>query len=72
MRYLFTTTNKKQTNYKKIEEVIGLGYRVCIWNDKRISQFKDINDMIRSGLSENEVKDIIDKCTVQVSQVSYS
>ena len=50
---------------KKIEEVITLGYRVCIWNDKRISQCKDINDMIRSGLSEYEVKDIIDKCTVK-------
>ena len=50
---------------KKIEEVITLGYRVCIWNDKRINQCKDINDMIRSGLSEYEVKDIIDKCTVK-------
>ncbi len=49
---------------KKIEEVIDLGYRVCIWNDKNISQCKDINDMIMSGLSENEVVTIIEKCSV--------
>ena len=49
---------------KKIEEVIDLGYRVCIWNDKRITEYKDINDMIMSGLSESEVVDIINSNTV--------
>tara|TARA_B100002019_G_scaffold292950_1_gene317963 strand:- start:1018 stop:2043 length:1026 start_codon:yes stop_codon:yes gene_type:complete len=50
---------------KKIEEVIDLGYRVCIWNDKRIKDCKDINDMVMSGLSEIEVIDIINRNTVQ-------
>lgn len=48
---------------KKIEEVIELGYSVCIWNDKRVIGYKDINDMVRSGLSREEVVDIINSCT---------
>jgi hypothetical protein len=38
---------------------------VCIWNDKRIKDCKDINDMIMSGLSESEVLEIINRNTVQ-------
>lgn len=49
---------------KKIEEVIDLGYRVCVWNDNRISDCKDINDMVMNGLTETEIVDIIDKCAV--------
>ena len=44
---------------KKIEEVIDLGYSVCIWNDRRVSDIKDINDMVLSGLSQDEIVDII-------------
>ena len=50
---------------QKIEEVIDLGYSVCIWNDKRISDCKDINDMIQSGLTSEEVIGIINSCTYQ-------
>ena len=50
---------------KKIEEVIDLGYRVCIWNDKRVNACKDINDMVISGLSEIDIIDIINRNTVQ-------
>ena len=49
---------------KKIEEVIDLGYKVCIWNDRRIEDCKDINDMIIKGLSESEIIDIINRNTV--------
>lgn len=45
---------------KKLEEVIELGYTVCIWNDKRVKGLKDINDMIQSGLTPEDVVDIID------------
>jgi uncharacterized protein YeeX (DUF496 family) len=34
-----------------------------LWNDKRVQDLKDINDMIQSGLTKEEVKDIIDKST---------
>jgi hypothetical protein len=46
-----------------MEEVVDLGYRVCIWNDKRITEYKDINEMIINGLSESEVLDIINSNT---------
>ena len=49
---------------KKIDEVIDLGYKVCIWNDRRIEGCKDINDMIMSGLSESEIVEIINRNTV--------
>ena len=48
---------------KKIEEVIDLGYNVCIWNERKVSEFKDINDMILGGLTQNEVVEIINSNT---------
>lgn len=48
---------------KKLEEVIDLGYNVCIWNDKRISECKDINDMVMQGLTTEEIVEIIDTNT---------
>ena len=44
---------------KKLEEVINLGWNVCIWNDRRVSEFKDINDMIQGGLTTDDVVEII-------------
>ena len=49
---------------KKISEVIDLGFKVCIWNDKRVKDCKDINDMIMSGLSQSEVVEIINNCSL--------
>lgn len=48
---------------KKISDVIDLGYSVCIWNDKRVYGLKDINDMMDSGLSQDELIQIINECT---------
>lgn len=48
---------------KKIDEVIDLGYNVCLWNDKRVHDLKDINEMVMSGLTKEEVLSIIDKST---------
>jgi hypothetical protein len=48
---------------KKIDEVIDQGWQVCIWNDKRVSNFKDINDMVKGGLEVDEIIDIINSCT---------
>ena len=44
---------------KKITEVIDLGWKVCVWNDRRVSEFKDINDMIQGGLTQDELVEII-------------
>jgi hypothetical protein len=48
---------------KKINEVIDLGYNVCIWNERRVSEFKDINDMVLGGLTQEEIVEIIDSNT---------
>jgi hypothetical protein len=48
---------------KKIEEVIELGWTVCLWNDMRVSEFKDINDMVNGGLSPETITDIVDNCS---------
>jgi len=48
---------------KKINEVIDLGYNVCIWNERKVSEFKDINDMIMGGLSQEEIVEIINSNT---------
>jgi len=48
---------------KLIEKTIGQGYKVCLWPDT-ITQ-KDINDMIVSGLTSEQVQDIIDRNAVQ-------
>ena len=39
--------------------MIDEGWSVCIWNDRRVSEFKDINEMILGGLSSNDIVDII-------------
>lgn len=50
---------------KKLDEVIDDGYRVCIWNDKRVNELKDINNMVMSGLTSEEIVSIIDNCTTE-------
>ena len=48
---------------KKIEEVIDLGFSVCIWSDRRVEGLKDINEMIMKGLTKKDIVSIIDSCT---------
>ena len=48
---------------KKIDHVISEGYTVCIWNDKRVSDFKDINDMVLNGIPSEEIVNIINECS---------
>lgn len=47
----------------KIADVIDHGYSVCIWNDKRVEGLKDINEMRLSGLTTEQIVEIIDSCT---------
>ena len=48
---------------KKLESCIDDGYRVCIWDNKKIDGIKDINEMILSGITRNEITAIIDSST---------
>ena len=60
---IFDNEPRNKEILKKIDEVIDLGYSVCVWNDRRVDAYKDINEMILNGLTEEEVKSIIDECT---------
>jgi hypothetical protein len=44
-----------------IEKCIDLGYNICLWPDN--VEHKDINDMVLAGMSETEIKGIIDSNT---------
>jgi transcription elongation factor Elf1 len=44
-----------------IEKCIDLGYNICLWPDN--VEHKDINDMVLAGMSEAEIKGIIDSNT---------
>lgn len=46
---------------KRIKKVIDEGYKVCIWpNDLK---YKDINDMVLSGITEKQIEKMIDDHT---------
>jgi hypothetical protein len=44
-----------------IEKAIDKGYNVCIWPED--IQFKDINDMINSGMTSHQIEQLIDSNT---------
>tara|TARA_Y100000385_G_C12890278_1_gene549687 strand:- start:146 stop:874 length:729 start_codon:yes stop_codon:yes gene_type:complete len=60
---IFDNEPRNKEILKKVDEVIDLGYAVCIWNNRKITDYKDINEMVLNGLTEEEIKSIIDECT---------
>ena len=48
----------KQIN-SKIADAINDGWTVCIWDDRRVAPYKDINDMVMGGISTEDVTKII-------------
>ena len=32
-----------------------LGFTVCIWNDRRVNELKDVNDMVLNGLTQEDI-----------------
>jgi transcription elongation factor Elf1 len=52
---------RSKDTIKKIDKAIMQGYNVCIWPDNL--EHKDINDMIKAGLSSDFIKYIIDQNT---------
>jgi DNA primase len=53
--------NKDVVN--QLEKVIEMGYPICIW-DRDYGE-KDINSLIQNGMSQEEIKNIIDRNTYQ-------
>jgi transcription elongation factor Elf1 len=52
---------RSKETVKKIDKAIMNGYNVCIWPENL--EHKDINDMIKAGLSADFIKHIIDSNT---------
>ena len=42
-----------------MSSAIDDGFTVCIWNDRRVANYKDINEMVLAGLSTDVIVDII-------------
>ena len=51
----------KSETIKKIDKARLLGYNVCIWPDS--IEEKDVNDMVKAGMSADYIKHVIDKNT---------
>ena len=62
--------NRNKEIVKKIEAFIEKGYSVCIW-DERVKQ-KDINDMVLSGMSVDEVQSMIKSRTYKGLQAKLA
>jgi hypothetical protein len=62
--------NRNKEIVNKIEAFIKRGYSVCIW-DERIRQ-KDINDMILSGMSAEDVQTSIESNTFKGLQAKVA
>ena len=62
--------NRNKEIVNKIERFIKKGYSVCIW-DEKIRQ-KDINDMILSGMSAEDVEASIESNTFKGLQAKLA
>lgn len=58
---VFDNEPRSPTTVEKIETCIRLGYKVCLWPHD--IQQKDVNDMILSGMTPDEIRAIIDANT---------
>ena len=56
---IFDNEPRNRQIHMKIDDAIEDGWTVCIWDDRRVTDYKDINDMVMAGISADEVKDII-------------
>jgi hypothetical protein len=60
---IFDNERRNVEILKQIEKTIDLGYNVVLWPDDL--KEKDINDMILSGLTKEEVQSIINNNSYQ-------
>jgi len=56
---IFDNEPRNRQIHIKIDEAIEDGWTVCIWDDRRVADYKDINDMIMAGFTQEEVTNII-------------
>jgi hypothetical protein len=58
---VFDNEPRNKEIVKQIDRTIKNGYSVCLWPDSVVD--KDINDMVKSGLTKDEILSIIDEHT---------
>ena len=61
--FVFDLENRNKEICKKIEKMIALNFKICLFPDKMKKYGKDINDFIINGLTSNEVMERIKKYT---------
>jgi hypothetical protein len=61
--FVFDLENRNKEICKKIEKMIDLGFKICLFPDKMKKYGKDINDFVKSGLTTDNIMDIIKKHT---------
>lgn len=63
--YLFVPDNEPRNPeiIREIKKIVKAGNKVCIWPES--VKEKDINDMIKSGLTEKQITNIIEENTVE-------
>ena len=60
---IYDNEPRNEVILRQLEAVIQKDWSVCIWDNKKVGSYKDINDMVKSGLTSEEVTEIIDACT---------
>ena len=56
---IFDNETRNKQILDKVSSAIDDGFTVCIWNDRRVANYKDINEMVLAGLSTDVIVDII-------------
>jgi len=59
--FVFDNEPRNKDTVSRMSRCIKNGYRVCIWPEKLL--YKDINDMVLSGISCDEIQNIINSNT---------
>ncbi len=59
--YIFDNEPRNKEIIKRMYDLIDAGYNVVVWPEDL--QLKDVNDLIISGMSKLEVKNLISKHT---------
>jgi hypothetical protein len=61
--FIFDDQPRNKEIVSHVEGAINAGLNVCIWPESNDSDVKDINEMVKSGMTKSEVQSIIDTHT---------
>ena len=61
--FVFDLESRNREICKKIEKMINLKFKICLFPEKMKKYGKDINDFIKNGLTSDEISSIIKKYT---------